>query len=57
MEFETITLKQDEVEKGVFILTLNRPKSLNALNTQMGLDLIHCLDSLNKKSVLALPGW
>lgn len=32
--------------KGVYVLTLNRPESLNALNTQMGVELINCLNQL-----------
>lgn len=55
----TILLRKDSVEKGVFILTLNRPHAMNALNTQMALDLIDCLTELkdNKQiRVLIITG-
>lgn len=47
--WETLTVTQDEQNKGIYILTLNRPHSLNSLNTQMGLDLINCLSELQEK--------
>lgn len=47
--WETLIVTQDELDKGVYILTLNRPNSLNSLNTQMGLDLINCLTELQEK--------
>ena len=34
------TLIREDLDGGVTLLTLNRPKSANALNTQMGLDLL-----------------
>ena len=40
--FETLTL---EVDRGVAILTLNRPEKLNAFNTQMMLDMIAAFDA------------
>lgn len=46
MTWETITLKQDEQSKGVFILTLNRPEAMNSHNTQMALDLLDCMNEL-----------
>lgn len=46
LDYETITLQQDEIEKGVYILTLNRPHVLNALNTRMGEELIDCFKQL-----------
>lgn len=47
--WETITLSQDETEKGVYILTLNRPDSLNALNTKMAEELIECFTELKRR--------
>lgn len=52
--WETITLDQDEVIKGVFILTLNRPNAMNALNTQMAIDLIDCLDQLKENKEICV---
>ncbi|MFD1037443.1 enoyl-CoA hydratase/isomerase family protein [Virgibacillus byunsanensis] len=51
-KWETITLDQDDVTKGVFTLTLNRPDAMNALNTQMAIDLIDCLDQLKENKEL-----
>src|SRR5690606_5360266 len=45
-EYETILLQQNEANKGIFILELNRPESLNAMNTQMGKELIQSLTEL-----------
>lgn len=45
-KWQTLLLREDDVEKGVFLLTLNRPHAMNALNTQMALDLIDCLTTL-----------
>lgn len=39
MPFEYNTLKIDQKEKGVWVLTINRPDSLNALNSQVLTDL------------------
>lgn len=46
--WETIILNEDESNSGVYVLTLNRPDSLNALNTQMAIDLIDCLAQLKE---------
>jgi enoyl-CoA hydratase/carnithine racemase len=43
MNFQTLgfqTLKAESVEKHVLLVTLNRPEVLNAINTQMGRDLL-----------------
>lgn len=50
VSWETLIVEQDEQDQGIYILTLNRPQSLNALNTQMGLDLIACLKELQEKA-------
>ena len=36
--FETIVLERRD--NGILLVTLNRPEASNALNTQMGLDLV-----------------
>lgn len=46
--FETLLLREDEEVEGVFILTLNRPDSMNALNTHMAVDLVDCLTGLHE---------
>ncbi|WP_156289623.1 enoyl-CoA hydratase/isomerase family protein [Oceanobacillus salinisoli] len=46
--YETILVKQDEELKGVYTITLNRPNSMNAMNTQMGLDLLNSLQELKE---------
>lgn len=46
MTWETIKLTQDDEFTGIFTLTLNRPNSMNALNTQMAVDILDCLDEL-----------
>ena len=43
-EFETITLERRDSH--VLVVTLNRPESANALNTQMGLDLMELFEGL-----------
>jgi enoyl-CoA hydratase len=45
------TLALEEVEPGLLILRLNRPEVSNALDTQMGLDLLEFFDGMN-----AAPG-
>jgi enoyl-CoA hydratase len=44
-EFETI--RAEEPGEGLTLLTLNRPQAANALNTQMGRDLLAFFDSVN----------
>lgn len=51
-KWETVTLTQDEGTKEIYILTLNRPDAMNALNTQMALDLIECFDYLKDQKDL-----
>jgi enoyl-CoA hydratase/carnithine racemase len=43
-EFETITIEQSD--NHVLLVTLNRPEAANALNTQMGLDLMELFEGL-----------
>lgn len=49
MQFETILL---EKKNGVGLITLNRPKALNALNTQLISDVNIALDDLEKDSTI-----
>ncbi|MBK5502684.1 enoyl-CoA hydratase/isomerase family protein [Peribacillus sp. TH14] len=58
-QWETIILEKSDRLQGVYIIALDRPDSMNALNTQMGYDLIECLKMLKKQSdcrVLLLTG-
>jgi enoyl-CoA hydratase len=43
-EFETIVIERRD--NGVLVVTLNRPEAANALNTQMGLDLMELFEGL-----------
>jgi enoyl-CoA hydratase len=43
-EFETIAVERRD--NHVLIVTLNRPEAANALNTQMGLDLMELFEGL-----------
>ncbi|PWA08127.1 enoyl-CoA hydratase [Pueribacillus theae] len=57
--WETIQLEKNSKAQGVYTLTLNRPQSMNALNTQMAIDLVECLKQLNKDKecrVLVITG-
>lgn len=51
-KWETLSLTTNEELSGIYLLTLNRPDSLNALNTQMALDLISCLSYLKEQKDL-----
>lgn len=44
-EFETLTIATPQPH--VTLVTMNRPDSANAMNTQMGLDLMHCFEDIN----------
>ncbi|MCM3691179.1 enoyl-CoA hydratase/isomerase family protein [Neobacillus niacini] len=44
--FETIKLEKGVQHEGIFILTLNRPDSMNAMNTRMAIELIDVLEEL-----------
>lgn len=44
--YQTIQLSQDAEHKGIFVLELNRPESLNAMTTQMAEEIIQCLQAL-----------
>jgi enoyl-CoA hydratase len=50
-EFETI--RAEERGPGLTLLTLNRPQAANALNTQMGRDLLAFFDTVNATPALA----
>ncbi|WHY71477.1 enoyl-CoA hydratase/isomerase family protein [Fictibacillus enclensis] len=57
--YETITLSKATQHEGITILTLNRPESMNALNTKMAIELIEALHELKYEeslSVLVLTG-
>lgn len=43
-EYETLRI--DEPEPGIFLFEMNRPASANALNTQMGLDLVAAFEAV-----------
>ncbi|MEH7333622.1 enoyl-CoA hydratase-related protein [Neobacillus drentensis] len=44
--YETIKLERAKSHQGIAILTLNRPESMNAMNTKMALELIEALEEL-----------
>jgi enoyl-CoA hydratase/carnithine racemase len=44
-DFETITV--DRRDNGIMLVTLNRPEAANALNTQMGLDLMELFETFS----------
>ena len=44
--YETIRLEKDVRHEGIVILTLDRPESMNAMNTKMALELIEALHEL-----------
>ena len=52
MDHEYETVRVDDRGEGLLLLTLNRPEVANALNTQMGRDLLAFFDAIN-----AAPGF
>lgn len=57
--WETITLEKDQEMGNVYIIKLNRPEAMNALNTTMGIELNECirhLKTLDELRVLVLTG-
>ena len=44
--YETIKLERAASHQGIAILTLNRPESMNAMNTKMALEIIEALEAL-----------
>ncbi|MCG7344080.1 enoyl-CoA hydratase-related protein [Sporosarcina sp. ACRSL] len=58
-KWETISLNETHAEDHVYILELNRPEAMNALNTLMAIELKECLTMLKDKKdlrVLVLTG-
>ena len=56
------TLKLSTPQEHVLQVTLNRPEVANAMNTQMGLDLMHCfediaLDPADHKTILGMKAF
>ena len=47
MNREFATIKAEDRGDGLLLLTLNRPEVANALNTQMGRDLLAFFDAIN----------
>ena len=47
MAMEYATLKTEEPQPHTLLVTLNRPEVANAMNTQMGLDLLALFDAIN----------
>lgn len=53
MSYETIDIARgSSQDEGIGIVTLNRPKVLNALNTQLMTELVDALQELDQKSVV-----
>jgi len=57
-DFETITVERRD--NGIMLITLNRPEAANALNTQMGLDLMELFETfsvaLDGRRIVILTG-
>lgn len=51
-KWETILLNKDYISENVYVIELNRPSSMNSLNTAMGIELIECLKLLKNKEDL-----
>ena len=58
MNYETITV--DQPQEHTVLVTLNRPEVANAMNTQMGIDLLAAFDGFcaapNKQRCIVLTG-
>ncbi|GHH96595.1 enoyl-CoA hydratase-related protein [Neobacillus kokaensis] len=57
--YETIKLEWDAKKQGIAVLSLNRPESMNALNTKMAIEIIAAIEELKydeKVRVLIITG-
>lgn len=57
--WETLILNEDYSNEHVYLIELNRPETMNSLNTKMAIELIECLTSLEQQQglrVLVLTG-
>jgi enoyl-CoA hydratase len=50
-DFETITAERRD--NNILLVTLNRPEAANALNTQMGLDLVELFEAFTQRTLTA----
>ena len=53
-DFETVAVERRD--NGILLVTLNRPDAANALNTQMGRDLMELFEGLSISTSKA-SGW
>ena len=47
MDFQYATVRVEDQGGGVLLLTIDRPEVANAMNTQMGRDLLAFFDAIN----------